>query len=384
MSGYLFIENSNKPSIEKANSRDTIILDNVSIPCVKSALKRNYTVWVGVNRNNADELKCDYPVKLYDSHTYRSITAMKDNLIAYKNACDVVKKNDISIIHCNTPVGGMIGRLVGKRYGVHKVIYTAHGFHFYKGASFFNRTIIKMAERIMARWTDVIITMNEEDFQAAKRFKLRKGGSVYKVHGVGITLADYQNPNNREDKRNELGITDSDIVFISAGDLIERKNYALAIQAIALANNRHIHYFICGQGPELKNLEDLSKELGIDCQIHFLGFRNDIKELLYAADVFLFTTLQEGLPRSMMEAMACGLPCIASKVRGNIDLLEDKKGGFLCDITDVSDFVAKINVVANDENLRKRMSDSNLQRIKEFDIKVVEKEIDSIYEHVLN
>ena len=181
MAGFVFIQNSAKPGDDKANSRETVIPSNVSMPCIEAALKLGYDVYLGTNRNNPNELECTYPVHLFHSHTYRSLLAFSDNKIAFQNLSEVVKNGDVEVIHCNTPVGGMIGRLVGKKYHVKKVIYTAHGFHFYKGAPLFNRTVLKWAEQIMAHWTDAIITMNEEDYQSALKFKLRKGALCARI-----------------------------------------------------------------------------------------------------------------------------------------------------------------------------------------------------------
>lgn len=385
MAGYVFIGNSTKPTEEKLNSREDIKLDNISRPCLNAALNLGYEVVLGVNRNNPHELSCkELPISLYDSHTYRSITAIKDNYIAYKNLCDVINEKHVDVIHCNTPVGGMIGRLVGKRYHVKKIIYTVHGFHFYKGAPLFNRTVIKWAEMIMAHWTDVIITMNQEDYEAAKKFKLRNNGKVYYVPGVGIDTDIYKNVVvDKNEIRSSLGLKDSDIVCISMGDLIPRKNYGVAIKAIAQCKNPNIHYLICGRGSELDNLQKLVKEQEIENQIHFLGYRTDIKELLQAADIFLFTTLQEGMPRSMMEAMASGLPCITSRIRGNVDLLEDGKGGFLVPVYDVNVIAEKLKVLASDAELRKKMSEQNLVRILDFDTAKVKEIIGKIYREEL-
>ena len=147
MPSYVFLGNSTKPSKQEAQSREQIKLNNVSRPCLQAAINMGYEVYLGVNRDNADELVCEeLPIHMYDSHTYRSIAAFKDNWIAYRNLCKLVKEKNIEVIHCNSPVGGMIGRLAGKRCHVKKIIYTAHGFHFYKGAPFFNCTILKLAE----------------------------------------------------------------------------------------------------------------------------------------------------------------------------------------------------------------------------------------------
>ena len=307
------------------------------------------------------------------------------NIKAYKQLLKLMKKEEFDIVHCNTPVGGLLGRICAQKTKVPKVIYTAHGFHFYKGAPLINNIVFKFIERIMAHWTDVIITMNKEDYEAAKNLKLKKGGKVYFVHGVGINLDEYSKINiNKNQKRKELRLLEDDIVLISMGDLIKRKNYSLALESIAKCNNKRIKYLVCGNGPELEKLKLQVKRLGIESQVSFLGFRTDIKELLKVADMFLFTSSQEGLPRSLMEAMASGLPCIVSNIRGNVDLLDNEKGGFLYNLYDINGFSNGIKKLYKDDELRVKMSEYNLKKIKEFDIKIVKKEIYNIYSEILN
>ena len=385
MSGYIFILNSTKPTEEELNSRDAIKLGNFELPALRSAVNRGYDVVLGVNRNNPEKLRCaDIPIKLYDSHTYRSIVAIKDNYIAYKNLVKAIRKYHVEVIHCNTPIGGMVGRLAGKRCKVPRVIYTAHGFHFYKGAPLFNRTILYLAEKLMARWTDAIITMNEEDYTAAKKFRLRKGGKVYKVHGVGIDISQYEDIRvDIEKKRAELGLTMEDILCISAGDLVARKNYKTAISAVSKVKNPHIHYLICGVGEDREKLERYAEESGVGDRVHFLGYRTDMKELLMSADIFFFTSLQEGLPRSLMEAMACGLPCVVSGIRGNVDLIRNKEGGYLASPFNAEGFAKRLDALAGNKVRRRKMGEANKAKIKEYDIHVVCKEIDDIYDEVL-
>lgn len=384
MPGYVFLSNSNKPNREEQFSKDRVTLTNVSRPCLENALDIGYKVWFGVNRDNPENLECELPVQMYDSHTYRSVFNLKDNIIAYKNLMKILKDNDIEVIHCNTPIGGTIGRICGRKAKVKHIIYTAHGFHFYKGAPLLNRTIFKWAEMLMAHWTDVIITMNEEDYQAAQKFDLKPGGKVFYVPGVGIDTEAYKKVKvNEKKKRAELGLNADDIILISMGDLVKRKNYQTAIKAVKRTNNSKVHYLICGAGPEMDNLTKLSKSLGIDKQVHFLGFRSDIDELLKISDIFLFTSLQEGLPRSLMEAMASGLPCIVSNIRGNIDLIKNCEGGFLCKSNDEKGFSEAISNLINNEDLLKKMKNINVEKIQKYDISNVKMKIKKIYEEVL-
>lgn len=333
--------------------------------------------WSAASEEQIKEDQEKYNVKIHNISLARSPYSIS-NIKAYKQLIKIIESENIDYIHCNTPVGGILGRLAGKRCNVKKVIYQAHGFHFYKGAPLINWFLYYPVERWLAHYTDAIITINQEDFERAQKFHLRKNGKVYYVPGVGIDTSKYITDSQvRIRKRLELGIKDNEIVFISMGDLIERKNYPLAIEAISKVNDPNVHYFICGQGPDENKLKLYAKELGIEQRVHFLGYRNDIKELLTAADVFLFTTKQEGLARSLMEAMASGLPCIASCIRGNTDLLNESKGGFLC--RELSEYVDAIKKLVSDKALRNEMSIKNIDAIQHFNIENATEEVKKVY-----
>ncbi|WP_271400414.1 glycosyltransferase family 4 protein [Salinicoccus roseus] len=354
-------------------------ITNFSMPSMKAAQKLGYEFHMAANFSNFTEDASKYNVKLHHIDLERNPLSFK-NLKAYKQMITLLEDEKFDVIHCNTPIGGMLGRLCGKKAKVPKVMYTAHGFHFYEGASLINNVIFKSAEKWMAHYTDTIITMNQEDFQAAQNFKMRKNGKVYFIPGVGVDTKLFKTKGiDKRSLRNSLNIEEEDVVLISMGDLIQRKNYETSIRAIAKVNNPKLQYLICGSGPKLEALQALTKELGIEKQVHFLGFRTDIKELLAIADIFLFTTYQEGLPRSMMEGMAAGLPCVASRVRGNIDLIEEGKSGYLCEPVDVQGFSEAINTLANDKELMKRIGDFNLDKIKMFDTKKIMEKMLEIY-----
>lgn len=383
--GYLFISNGTKPTSDQA----TVIKHRVNtfaLAPILAAQKLGYKLYKGYNCSFPENLvDADYDIEFYDQHCYRSIFSIKDNIIAYKNLCQFLEAHpNIEVIHCNTPIGGFVGRLCGHKYGIKKIIYTAHGFHFFKGAPLFNRTILKWVEQALAHWTDVIITMNEEDYQAAHKFKLKKGGKVFKVPGVGIINKDYENLSvDKKDIRSSLNIPEDAFVGIAMGDIVPRKNYKTAIEAISLVNNPKLHYIICGRGTQIDELKDMASRLNINEQIHFLGFRTDIKELTYASDFFLFASFQEGLPRSTMEAMACGLPCVVSNIRGNIDLIIEGKGGYLLPSNDVKGFADSIKKLMANHSIAKQMGVYNKEQIKSFDIEIVKQKICDIYNEVL-
>ena len=304
------------------------------------------------------------------------------NIKAYRELKRVIDEGNYDIIHCHTPVGAMLTRLAARnaRKKGTKVIYTAHGFHFYKGAPIINWLLYYPVEKYLSYFTDVLITINKEDYNRAKSFKARK---VVYIPGVGIDIDKFSRRiGNRQEKREKLGLKENDFVLLSVGELIVRKNHALVFDALGELKKKgeldHIQYVICGQGPLEQELKKKTTSLGISENIHFLGYRNDISEICNASDLFIFMSLQEGLPVALMEAMACGLPVICSNIRGNTDLVENGKSGEIVENT--ADEVAKAIIrLKNNEALRNRYSKSEKSVIKHYDLLSIEEEIRDIY-----
>lgn len=335
--------------------------------------------WASAKKEQIIEDENNYNVRIINIDLSRSPYSPK-NITAYKQLVEFIKKENIDYIHCNTPVGGLLGRLAGKKCKVKKVIYQAHGFHFYKGAPLKNWLLYYPIEKLLAHYTDALITINKEDYERAQGFKLRKGGKVYYVPGVGIDLSQYELPEStREIKRKELGLKETDVALISAGELNANKNNKVIIEALGNLQNKNVHYFLCGVGPCEEELKELAKSKGISEQVHFLGYRTDIKELLRAADVFVMPSYREGLSRSIMEAMASGLPCVVSDIRGNRDLVDNGKGGYLCEC--IGDYVNAIDR-ETDHHTRIVQGESNQQKIKDFRIDFVIEQLEKIYKQI--
>lgn len=172
-------------------------------------------------------------------------------------------------------------------------------------------------------------------------------------------------------------------MLISVGELNENKNNQVIVRALGKLKDRNVHYVLCGVGNKEPELKALVQEVGVANNVHFLGYRTDVKELMNTSDIFVMPSFREGLSRSIMEAMASGLPCIASKIRGNVDLLEDGKGGFLVPVDDTDVIAEKLKVLASDAELRKKMSERNLVRILDFDTVKVKEIIGKIYREEL-
>lgn len=376
MSNVLYISNIGK-------KRMSYGFLGTSIEATK-LLDMNFLAVANRSESTPDDIKADeekYNIRLLHADIARSPFAIRKNYRAYKQLVKIIRENNIDYIHCNTPVGGILGRLAGKKCKVKKVIYQVHGFHFYKGAPKKNWLLYYPVEKWLARYTDALITINKEDFEFAKeKIKLRGGGKVYYVPGVGINTAQYNTEkSHRESKRTELGIPTDAFLLISAGELNANKNNGVIISAMEKLGRPDIHYVLCGVGELEEQLKAQAEAAGLSKNVHFLGYRNDICELYSAADAFVMPSYREGLSRSIMEAMSAGLPCIVSKIRGNVDLVSEGKGGYLCKPTDVDSYAEALEKLADNPTLREAMRSFNLEKVKEFDSAIVTEEMKKIY-----
>ena len=313
-------------------------------------------------------------IKMNEIPFVRSPYSLK-NLDALKKLCKLIKEKKFDTIFCHEPVGGVMGRVAGRKYRC-KVIYMAHGFHFYKGAPVKNWLLYYPVEKFCAHLTDVLITINKEDHDLAQ--KKMKAKCVKYVPGVGIDLQKYsQSTIAKAAKRREFGIPEDAVVLLSVGELNSNKNHETIIRAIA---DMDVYYMIAGDGDLRQHLQNVIDTLGACDRVKLLGYRCDVKDLYRAADIFVFPSFREGLSVALMEAMASGLPCIASKIRGNVDLIENNKGGFLCDPQNDTEFAVKLNTLASNTELREKMGRHNLIYVQKFSVETAINEMCRIYD----
>lgn len=301
------------------------------------------------------------------------------NIKAYKMLKKLIDEESYDIVLCNTPIGGAVGRLaVGKKRKNTKVFYIAHGFHFFEGSSPLSWIIYYPIEKILSHMTDVLVTVNNEDYERAK--KKFKAGHTVLINGIGVDLERIEN--SRPDRgaiRKRLGIGENDTVLISVGELRKLKNHETVIQAMAKLKMNTLHYIIAGSGLMESKLLETAEKLGIKDRVHLVGFCHNVFDYLKSSDIFCFPSTREGMPVSLMEAMGAGLPAVVSDVRGNRDLIIPEKGGFLYDPYNSSAFAAGIKKIIDDPDLRKSMGEFNKQRIQDFDIKITKKSFSKIY-----
>ena len=353
------------------------------IPHVKNLTQNGFEVDiacsdVGGRINDIEEQLAGYVNKIHIVRLKRSPLS-PTNLKGYRDMKRIINHKKYDIIWTNEPVMGVVTRVAAKksRKSGTKVLYMAHGFHFYKGSPKKNWLIFYTAEKLCSYVTDTLVTINKEDYNLAK--KKMKAKSIVYMPGIGINLNKFTNEYSDDEMREQLSCNKNQIILVSVGELSERKNHEVIIKALGQIKkefensnkNFNIKYFIVGKGPLESYLRELISENCLNGKVELLGYRNDIDRILRASDIFVFSSLQEGLPVALMEAMASGLPVIASKIRGNTDLIDKGKGGFLVHPRDIDGFAASISKVLDKPECLNKMKDYNLQKIKEFSEEVV-------------
>ncbi|MBQ2890574.1 MAG: glycosyltransferase family 4 protein [Clostridia bacterium] len=339
--------------------------------------KNGYEVHVAAkdNLHTKEGLTLDFADKVFNVPFSRSPKS-SDNIKAYKMLKEIIKENDYDIIHCNTPVGGVVTRLAAKKTRA-KIIYTAHGFHFYKGAPIPNWVIYYPIEKIMSKYTDMLITINEDDYQISKdRFNAK---SYAKIPGVGIDFKRVEDGSNRETVRKEMGFSEDDFVLLSVGELNKNKNNITILKAIKKLNNPKIKYMMAGNGPLKDWLEEEIEKMGLSNQVRFLGYTREIGKLHKASDAFCFASIREGLGLAAIEAMHSGLPIITSDVRGINDYSIEGVTGFKSQPLDENGFALAIEKLMKDSALREKMGKNNIEASIMYGEENVAQTLEKIY-----
>lgn len=312
----------------------------------------------------------------------RSVMNLFQDGKAYKQVRKLVENNKYDLIHCHSPIGGVIGRIVAHKTNT-KVIYTAHGFHFYEGGPKKNWFIYYPIEKALSKWTDVLITINKEDYNRAKKKFFAK--ETRYIPGVGVDVEKFEmglknKQQNKKMKRAELGVSDNDFVLLSVGELQDRKNQRVVIEALHMLNNPNIYYWAVGKGELFPEYLEMIKKYGLEKNVFLLGFRTDIMELCNAADCFVHPSVREGLGIAPLEAMAGGLPLISSYVNGIKDYTENEVSGCcIIDPLSVTEMKKAIEKMYQDVEFRNRCGINNLETVKKFDIKNTNNIMQNIY-----
>lgn len=318
-------------------------------------------------------------VTFYQINFDRNVFDLKNNMLAILQLMNITKSTKFDYIHSHSPIGGVCARIVGQLRKI-KVIYTAHGFHFFKGAPIKNWLIYYPIEKILSNFTDTLITINLEDYTFAR--KKFPSDNIKYLPGVGIQTGIHFNSNRsmKSDIRKELCIPTESKVMLSVGELNQNKNHDFIIDSMCSSlSEDNVYYIICGQGEMYSYYINKIKDLKLEKKVFFLGFREDVKDIYKMADLFVFPSKREGLPVSIMEAMNNKLPVVCSNIRGNTDLIDENKGGIYIDLSNMGETSHKINDLLQDENSLDYFGEYNAKKIKKFDVKNINKMLLDIY-----
>lgn len=369
---------SNKKRVLIVCTTDSMIW-NFLIPHIRDLESKGVVVECACSRTGFyfDELVNEYHLCLHEIEFERNPFKTK-NIGAYRKLSKLIHDNKYDVIYGHEPVGGAMARLAGKRRNK-QVIYISHGFHFFNKAPIKHWILYYVFEYILSFFTDAIITICREDYQHACKFHAKR---CYYIPGIGVDFSKFDMI-DKEEARNKhriaLGFADDDIVLISVGELSIRKNHQVILHAIARVKNPKIKLIICGEGEQYRSLVNLTKKLGIDNQVVFLGFRRDVPEVLCASDIFVFPSLWEGLGLAGIEAMYSQLPVIGSNRQGIKDYVVPQKTGMLfepCDVDELKKYIAQL---VQDDELRRRMAINGKNKALEFSLQNSIKSLENIY-----
>lgn len=350
-----------------------IHIKSFHLPYLKLLHDMGYKVYVATN--GSEEFPyCDEKIVIpFERSPFKF-----NNIKAIFKLKKIIDKENFDLIHCHTPMGGVVTRLAARkaRKKGTKVIYTAHGFHFYKGAPLINWLLFYPVEKWLARYTDVLITINSEDYELAKnKFKKTK---IKFINGVGIEPEKFDikmTDNEKMELRKSLGLKKDDNTIIYVAELSKRKNQSMAIKVIKELSLKYsnIKFLVVGKDSYNGVYQDLTKNLNLEDNIIFTGIRNDVPKLMKISDIAISTSRQEGLPVNIMEAMLCNLPIVATNCRGNRDLI---KKDFIVELDDIKTMAEKIDFI-----IENKLKFDYRKDIEKYTLSNVMKEVEKIYEN---
>lgn len=351
-------------------------------PLVAMLHEHGCEVHVAARNNLAEKngLKLDFVEQVFDVPFQRSPFSPK-NLGAYKQLKKIIDEGNYDVVHCNTPVGGVVGRLAARKARKHgtKVFYTAHGFHFYKGAPKKNWLIWYPVEKFMCRHTDKLITINEEDYQLARsKFPVE----TCHIHGVGVSVSRYH-PHSAEEEevlRKEESLSAQDFVVLCTGELNANKDQRTLIDAAVLCRDRipELKVLLAGNGPLESTLREQISGNHAEGYIRLLGYRTDLERVVPAADVIVSCSHREGLGLNLIEGMLCGKTVIAVENRGHRELVEDGVTGYLIPAGD-SRALAEVLVKLYKSGARQRLGQAGYEKARLYTDQNVKRELKELY-----
>lgn len=347
------------------------------LPHMQHLQEQGWEVHVAAHDNLAvkNGLQLRYCDKFIETPFSRSPKS-PDNLKAYQQLKKLLAEERYDIILCNTPMGGIVTRLAAKKTRKQgtRVIYMAHGFHFYKGSSSKSWMIFYPIEKFMAKKCDLLITVNKEDYALAQK-KFSKRTEVAHIHGVGVDEKRYHpvTPEEQLVMRQAEGLTAEDFVILCTGELNENKNQKTLISATAQLKDKipNLKVLLAGNGPKEQELHDQIRDEGLENTVKLLGYRTDLEKVVPSVDLVVSCSKREGMPLNIIEAMLCKKPVIASHNRGHDELIQDTVNGDLFAASDVASLSEKILKLVQTPELKSQFGISGFTSAQPYTVSSV-------------
>ncbi len=352
-------------------------------PLAEVLHEHGYEVHVAA-KNNLDEkngLSLDFADQVFDVPFARSPKS-RDNVRAYLQLKKILEEHSYEVIHCNTPMGGIITRLAAvkaRKQGT-RVFYTAHGFHFYKGASKKNWLVFYPVEKIMARFCDTLITITEEDYQLAKR---KFHTNVERMHGVGVFQKRYHPANLKEQlvMREKENLRPDEFVILCTGELNQNKNQKMLIEATSELKKYipDLKVLLAGNGPLKEKLQAQIKNLQLEQYVKLIGYRTDLEYLTPAVDLVVSCSFREGLPLNIIEAMLCGKAVVVSENRGHRELVKEGFNGCFVSNDNMNSYICAVKNLYTHPDLLAQMGKNAYKVAEQYTATVIKEELKKIY-----
>ncbi|OGS08685.1 MAG: hypothetical protein A2270_01585 [Elusimicrobia bacterium RIFOXYA12_FULL_51_18] len=306
---------------------------------------------------------------IYANHLGRSIRPLKD-LLALLELRDIIRAEAPLIVHTHSSKAGILGRLAARLAGTPVIVHTFHGFGFHERQHPLKKRLFILLEKFCALFSDALIFVSNSNMSYARDYGLCDRGGCSIIRS-GIPLKNYPARPDRAAKRRELGVPEDALLIVSIGNLKPQKNPGHFIAAAKRLTGAHKNavFMLVGGGEELEAARALAKKSGLEHRLLFPGWRHDSAEILAAADIFTLTSLWEGLPRSLVEAISTGLPSVCYKTDGVADLLYDGINGYTMDPGDIDTFCLRLKELMEYPVRRAEMAAKAAEtNLTEFDI----------------
>lgn len=343
--------------------------------------------------SNPEDLPFEDCADHFDNRLFISWTRSPFNIANYYKPLRQIRKilaeGNYDIVHVHTPVAAFLTRIASvglKKSCGTKIVYTVHGFHFYKGAPLLNWLVYFPVEKWLSRYTDVLVTINEEDYTCAVQNSF-KAGKICKIPGVGVDLSKYiiPTPLEKQNFRKKHGFKNEDFLLIFAGDYNKNKNQKFLIEAMKkiVSRDLSVMLLLAGAGPDKAELEKMIRELDLADNVFILGFRNDMPEIIAMSDIGVSSSIREGLPMNIIETLACGIPAVASDNRGHREMIIDGINGYICSTGDMDCFVGHVLQLRSNKDLYMKIASECRASAEKFSLAPILEKTEEIYSDLL-